>query len=121
MDEFIWHAVKDSPEMKELFSGEPRIYSDGGSRDDPVSPYIVWTNITEIPTVGVSNRSLSNKHRIQFDVYARNSSQARQIGKCLEEVFRGRGIPLLRMGPYPEAGTKLYRRTIDMSFIVKGN
>lgn len=110
-----------SKEMQKLFGGEPSIFPDGGSRDKPAAPYIVWTNITETPAVGVSNRSLSNKYRIQFDVYSASSYEAQQIGKCLEEVFKGRGIPLLRMGPYPEAGTKLYRRTIDMSFIVKGN
>lgn len=121
MNNFIWDSLIQSPEMNNIFNGKPRVYADGGSRDNLLAPYIVWTNITESPTLGVGAKALSSRHRVQFDIYSRDTREVSEIGQCLEKVFMGRGVPLLRMGPLPEVGTKLYRRTIDMSFIVKGN
>lgn len=107
--------------MRDLFGSEPRIYSDGGGRDNPKHPYIVWQVITETPSKTIGFKTGSESFRVQFDIYADHSQLAKKIGIELERVFLGRGIPLLRMGPAPEQGTKLYRRTIDMSFFKKGN
>lgn len=120
MNELIWDRVMNSKEMQKLFDGEPNIFPDGGRRDDPTAPYIVWQVITDTPLLGLGFKSYSSKVRIQFDVYARSSKLTNEIGVELERIFIGRAIPLLRMGPSPEPGTKLYRRTIDMSFLKKG-
>lgn len=121
MDDFIWDVVTESPEIQEYFKGKNKIYPYGITREDPNAPYVVWTNITETPNYGVKNKSMLNKHRVQFDIYAKNGNEAKKIGEILESAFLGEGIAVLRIGPLPEAGTKLYRRTIDMSFIRKGN
>lgn len=120
MNELIWDRVTNSKEMQELFGGEPRIFPDGGRRDNPAAPYIVWQIITDTPSLDLSFKPRSSKVRIQFDVYAITAKLAKEIGVELERIFIGRAIPLLRMGPSPESGTKLYRRTIDMSFFKKG-
>lgn len=120
MDEFIWDVVTNNQEIKDFFKDSPRIYPNGITRSDPKSPYIVWVNIHETPRFGISDKSLSSKHKVQFDIYASTGIQAKILGELVEEAFRGKGIAALRLGPLPEAGTKLYRRTIDMSFILKG-
>ncbi len=121
MDDFIWKIVTNSPEIKEIFQGKSRIYPYGVTREDPAPPYVVWTNIVETPSYGVKHKPISSKHRVQFDVYARNGNEAKKIGDVLEMAFDGKGIAVLKTGPLPEHGTKLYRRTIDMSFIKRGN
>ena len=118
MNIFIWNAVTGSPEMKDLFDGEVKIYEAEGNGSS--APYIVWSSITETPVYGVGSAVISTKRRIQFDVYAKSGRLVREISDCLEGVFSGKGIVALRMGPFMERGTKLYRKTIDMSFIVKG-
>lgn len=107
--------------MHELFGGKPNLYPDGGRREAPKRPYIVWQEITDTPYIGMGFRSNSSKVRVQFDIYAEHQVIVRNIGSELEKLFLGRAIPLLRMGPSPEPNTKLFRRTIDMSFFIKGN
>lgn len=119
MNVFIWNAVTSSPEMKVLFGGEVKVYEAEG--DGSSAPYIVWSNITETPSYGIGTSALSTKRRIQFDVYAKSGRLVREIGDCLESIFLGKGIAVLKMGPFMERGTKLYRRTIDMNFIIRGN
>ncbi len=121
MDDFIWEIVTKSHEIKEAFKGENRIYPYSVTRESPAAPYVVWTNVAETPNYGVNHKPISSKHRVQFDIYARNGNEAKKLGEILEKAFDGKGIAVLRIGPLPEYGTKLYRRTIDMSFIAKGN
>lgn len=106
--------------MHKLFNGKPNINPDGGRRDASKPPYIVWQVITDTPSQSLGFKSGSSKIRIQFDVYAISSKLVSEIGVELEEIFVGRAITLLRMGPSPEPGTKLYRRTVDMSFFKRG-
>lgn len=121
MNERIWEKVTNSQALQGLFGGKPRIYSEGGKRDNPKAPYIVWQVISEVPYAEIGFKVGGAKFRIQFDVYSSSAKETKDIGKALEKAFIGQGIPVLRMGPYSEPGTKLYRRTIDMSFFKRGN
>ncbi len=81
--------------------------------------YIVWQIISDIPSETIGYASNISKARVQFDIYSRSEEAVFEIGDHLENAMLGKGFVLLRNGPFFNADTKMYRRTIDMSFMRK--
>lgn len=96
-------------------------YSAGIAQNAKGDRYIVWQIISDVPGATIGYKSNVSKMRVQFDIYSRKEEVTFAIGKDLEERLLGKGLVLLRNGPFFDIETKMYRRSIDMSFFRKGN
>lgn len=95
-------------------------HSAGLSKIGKVSDSVVWQIISDIPGEGIGYSSQFSKIRVQFDIYSISERAVFEISEKLEKEVIGMGIVLLRNGPFFNADTKLYRRTVDVSFFRKG-
>lgn len=92
-------------------------HSAGVAQSQRGKNYITWQIISDIPARMIDHRRDISKVRIQFDIYTVDEKSVFEISSQLEKELLGKGLTLLRSGPFFNADTKMYRRTIDVSFL----
>lgn len=95
-------------------------HSAGVSKNSSVSGSVIWQIISDVPGENIGYGSSFSRVRVQFDIYSVLEREVFDICERLEKEVMGLGIVLLRNGPFFNADTKLYRRTVDVSFFRKG-
>lgn len=99
---------------------ETPFHSAGLSKVSNISGNVVWQIISDVPGESLSYSSNLSRVRVQFDIYSISEREVFEMSEKLEKEVVGLGIVLLRSGPFFNADTKLYRRTVDVSFFKKG-
>lgn len=95
-------------------------HSAGLANNGNVSGSVIWQIVSDVPGTSLGYSSNFSKVRIQFDAYSSSEKLVFEICEKLEKEVIGLGVVLLRSGPFFNANTKLYRRTVDVSFFRKG-
>lgn len=95
-------------------------HSAGLSKSSNISGGVIWQIISDVPGENIGYGSNFSRIRVQFDIYSVLEREVFDICERLEKEVMGLGIVLLRSGPFFNADTKLYRRTVDVSFFRKG-
>lgn len=95
-------------------------YSAGVAKEPNGNDYVVWQIVSDVPDITVGYKSDFSKIRVQFDIYSKSERDAFEICEKLESETLSKGLVLLRNGPFLNPDTKMYRRTVDISFFKKG-
>lgn len=107
-----------------IYSIEKKInipfYSAGVAKGSSGNNYVVWQIVSDVPDITIDYKSDFSKIRVQFDIYSKSERAVFEICEKLESEALGRGLVLLRNGPFLNPDTKMYRRTVDISFFKKG-
>lgn len=109
-------------QIYEIFQSEKlkniSLHSSGVLRSTVKDDYVVWQIISDVPNSRMDLSFLTSIVRVQFDVYSEQERRVFEISDDLinEIICSGKGQLLLSSGPFFNADTRKYRRSIDISF-----
>lgn len=114
----IFKILNNSSEVTSLLKNGTmlRVFKFGNAPQGAKKPYLIYSTVSGSPYNSIGDKPTLEAERVQIDIYARDSRQAREIAQKVELALEEFCYVVSYNGDSYEGDTKLFRVSFDVEF-----